>query len=329
MNIIPFDSAKVPAVITTMFGDTAGDLVGNASSDRFPVVSIKGKVFHIQRGDERVLVTRPGEDEPATSIEVVIVRANPNRSKVFYATGYQEGSTEKPTCYSNNGVTPEADAQEKQSTKCATCQHNQWGSRVSGDGFKGKACGDSRRLAIATVDTPKDPMLVRVPAGSMKSLEEYGKILAARGVPPQAVVTKISFDHSVAHPSLVFKPVGLIGDPQQLAEIKEMVESDIVASIVGLPKTSAALTEAKKAAETADAVERVVATAANTKKVDTPVAAPAAKPAKPAPAPAPVQEVGPAPVAQSVSAPPAVMTATTGTVESDIQSMLDEMNFDD
>lgn len=311
MNIIPFSSGKVPAAITAMFGDSGKELLGNAASGGFPVVSIKGKVFHIQRGDERVLITKPGEDDPAASIEVVIVRANPNKSKVFYADGYQEGEKSKPTCYSNSGIAPEADAQEPQAKKCAVCPHAQWGARITSDGRKAKACSDSRRIAIATLDTPNDPMLVRVPAASMKALEEFAKILAARGVPPESVVTKIGFDYSVAHPALTFKPVGLIGDADVLAEIKQSRESEIVAKIVGLlpvdtdqyqvteaadepvkaiaaaqapapaPTKPKAQTKPTKSAE--ESVDAAVAAAAGTKKVavrveeEPPAPAPAAK----------------------------------------------------
>lgn len=321
-SVIPFDSAKVPSTITTLFGDTAGDLVGNASSGGFPVISIKGKVFHIQRGDERTLITKPGEDDPAASIEVVILRANPNRSKVYYSEGYQEGERAKPTCYSNNGIAPEADAQEPQSKKCATCAHNQWGARITSDGRKAKSCSDSRRLAIATLDTPNDPMLVRVPAASMRSLEDYGKILAARGVPSQAVLTKIGFDYSVAHPALTFKPVGLIGDAGQLQEIKTASDSDLVAQIVGTKPTiepanepdadaapapaqatpAAPKPEAVKvpAATKAEAVEKAVAAAATTTKVNVPVE----------------------------KAAPAVAT-NSAALEDQIAGMIDGMDFDD
>lgn len=330
MNIIPFESAKVPAVITQMFGNAAGDLVGTAASGGFPVVSIKGKVFHIQRGDERTLITKPGEDDPAASIEVVIVKANPNRSKVFYANGYQEGESAKPNCYSNDGIEPAADAQEPQSKKCATCAHNQWGARVTSDGRKAKACSDSRRIAIATVDTPADPMLLRVPAASMKAMEDYGKQLAARGLPPQAVVTKIGFDYSVAHPQLTFKPVGLIGEPGLLNEIKKVADSELAATIVGtkpmVPQQSEAAAPAVVDEEAAPEVEVKVAPPAAPKPV-------AAKP-KPAPKADPVEEA----VAAAATTKKATVKVETEVkpaakaveaAEQSIESMLGELDFDD
>lgn len=318
MNIVPFESGKVPAIVTQMFGDSAKDLVGNSASG-FPVISIKGKVFHINRGQERTLITKPGEDDPAASIEVVVLRANPNRSKVFYPSGYTEGAADKPTCYSNNGIEPEADAAAPQSKKCATCAHNQWGSRITENGAKGKACSDSRRIAIATLDAPNDPMLVRVPAASMKSLEEYGKVLAARGLPSQAVVTKIGFDYSVAHPALTFKPVGLIGDPKHLAEIKAASETEIVAQIVGMQPV---------APSEAPAIEHEPAPAPETPKVSAPKAAPTK--ATLTPEAAAERAVAAAAATQKVSVTVEKPAATnTAALEKQIGSMIDEMDFDD
>lgn len=321
MNIIPFDSGKASNAIATVFGsNTSNDLVGSAGNTGFPVISIKGKVFHITRGGERTLITKPGEDDPASSIEVVIVKANPNKSKVFYANGFVEGENAKPTCYSNNGIEPESNATEPQAKKCATCVHNQWGSKMTNEGKKSKACSDSRRLAIATVDTPNDPMLLRVPAASMKALEEFGKILAARGVRPEAVVTKVGFDYSVAHPALTFKPIGLIGDVEQLQSIKAAADSELAAEIVGMKPVT-------PASETDDADDT-----------------PAAPAAIQAPAPAPVPKVAaPKPAAKAVDAAVAAAATTkkvevkveaapaagTAALESEIGSMIDGMDFDD
>lgn len=324
MNIINFDSGKVPSAIAAIFGNTADELVGNSASGGFPVISIKGKVFHIQRADERTLITKPGEDDPAASIEVVIVRANSNRSKVYYAGNYVEGSDAKPTCYSNSGIEPEADAQEPQAKKCATCVHNQWGSRITTDGRKGKACADSRRIAVATTDAPADPMLLRVPAASMKALEEFGKQLSARGVPFQAVVTKIGFDYSVAYPSLTFRPVGLIGDADLLAEIKRVGESEIAAQIIGVKPTSAKTQseveeEAAPVPAPAPAIEATPKPAAKAPKAD-PVAAAvsAAEETKKVPV-----KVEAAPKAAKSAPKPAA------SIEETLEGMLDELGFDD
>jgi len=202
----------------------------------FPVISIKGKVFHIQRGDVRELVTKTGtDDEPAPSLEVVILSVNPNKSKVYYNTGFIEGSVAKPTCYSNNGVEPAADAEEQQSKKCNICPHNQWGSRITDSGGKGKACGDSMRLCVSAAGMINDPMLLRVPAATLKTLGLYGTQLSKRGVEPQYVVTKVGFDYNVAHPALTFKAVRFV-EESELALVEDTLveESELIDQITGV-----------------------------------------------------------------------------------------------
>ena len=226
------------------------------SAGGYPVVSIKGKVFHVQRGDERQLVTKPGDDEEAAgSLEVVILSANPNKSKVYYDGGYTEGSTDKPVCYSNDGIAPAADAEDPQSKKCATCPHNQWGSRISDNGNKVKACTDSMRLAIAPAGQINDPMLIRVPAASLKTLGSYGSQLAKRGVGPEDVITKIGFDYSVAHPALTFKAVRFV-DEAEAAEIEQVLadEKETIGNITGVCGGTA--TEAETRAELAPALKK-------------------------------------------------------------------------
>jgi hypothetical protein len=332
MNIIPFDAqgaSTAIAQINQAFRATAKDLVGNSAGAGFPVVSIKGKVFHIQRGDEKTLVTKPGEDDPAASIEVVIVRANPNRSKVYYKGGYVEGSVDKPMCSSNDGVKPSADAAQPQSKTCAVCPHNQWGSKITESGAKGKSCSDSRRLAIATADAPADPMLLRVPAASMKNLEEYGKMLDARGVSYQAVVTRVGFDYTVAYPSLSFKPVGLIGEADTLRTIQRMQEAEIVRNIIGLVDTPATQEEANGDLGTVVASQPTVANvnvAAPAVAAPAPRAKVAAKPAVPAvdPVDAAVAAANPA-----KKATVKVEVAASESLDDQISSMLAGLSFDD
>ncbi len=233
-NIIPFNSAELPAFIARGF-EVTNDLLVSGNGG-FPTISIKGKVFTLKRGDEKTLITKPGtDDEPASSLEVVILKAGPagdKLAKVFYTSGFTEGSDAKPTCYSNDGIKPSANAQEPQSKTCAGCPNNIWGSRISEDGTKGKLCSDSKRLAIAPAGQINDPMLLRVPAASLKALTQFGQQLAKRGVPYQAVVAKIGFDYTVAHPALTFKPVGFV-DEATMNAVKEMMESELVKKITG------------------------------------------------------------------------------------------------
>jgi hypothetical protein len=314
--MIPFDSAKLPAYLKPK-GGVANMFAAAVSAGGFPVVSIKGKVFHIQRGDERLLVTKPDDpDEPAASIEVAVVGVNPNKSKVYYGAGFQEGSVEKPTCYSNDGIAPAADAQEPQAKKCALCAHNQWGSRISDNGSKGKACSDHMRLAVAPAGQLNDPMLLRVPAASLKALGQYGDLLAKRGVTPQQVITKVGFDYSVAHPALTFKPLRFVTE-EELAEIAETAQQDVVSQITGTGTGASAENEAFESPK--------------------PAPAPAPAPKKSAALTAAVEEAASMPsapvkveaeVVEDAPAKPKKAKAAPVTVD-DIAEGLDNLDFDD
>lgn len=238
-KIIPFETAggNLPAYLKSFTTDITNGLAAHKSIS-FPVVSIKGKVWTIKRGGEKFVVPNPKDPEsPANYIDVVILAANPTKSKVWYASGYTDnGDVEgkKPDCFSRNSVTPDPDAESKQATKCAICKHNQWGSAINDKGVatKGKACQDTIRMAIATPDRLNDPHLVRIPPASIKGAGEYGEMLAKRGVPLEAVVTKLKFDAEEATPKILFSPVGFLNEAQ-FKEAQEIAKSDLVEEILG------------------------------------------------------------------------------------------------
>lgn len=209
------------------YGDdlTAGVSIG------FPVLSLKGKVFTVKEGGESEMVLNPETSNPAQVIQVVMVKANKHVSKVFYANGYEEGSTEPPTCYSNDGTVPAADSTEVQSRTCETCKNNQWGSRIADNGNKAKACSDSRRTAVAAVGDLEKPMLLRVPAASLKPLMQFGQALSKRRVPYQAVVINLTFDFTVSHPLLKFGVARAV-TVAEAKQIKELLDSETVGAIL-------------------------------------------------------------------------------------------------
>lgn len=223
----------VPAHLRHLFPAATNDDLSAGVSAGFPIISYKGKVWTIVEGETRTLVTDPVSGDPKASIEVVILKANPNVSKVYYEGGFEEGSSVKPTCYSHDGKTPGLDATDPQATKCAICPKNQWGSKVTEQGAKGKACSDSRRLAVAPVGDLKRPMLLRVPAGTLKELVAYADLLNKRQVPYQALVTKIGFDHTVAHQKFTFKPLRFLEEDEGEA-VASTLQSETIDQIVGM-----------------------------------------------------------------------------------------------
>ena len=316
-QIIPFEGGALPSYLSRF--KVTDDLSRGVSQGGFPSLSIKGKEFAIVRGDDRSLITRrneDGEDEAVRSLVAVIVKANPGISKVWYEGKFVEGQDSKPACYSNDGIKPAADAAKPQCDTCQSCLRNQWGSRITEDGKKGKECADSRRLAVAALDAIADPMLLRVPATSLKALSEYNKLLAVRGVPYQAVVTRIGFEKGAAHPSLVFKPVGFLNDAQA-DEVFTLEASDLVNQIIGLAPVAAP-------AAPAIAAPKLKAVPVDTdEEDDEPAPAPVAKPKKAKPAPVMVDEEddepAPAPVAKAKKAKPEVQMADESGADPDAQ----------
>lgn len=297
MNIIPFDSgSNLPSFLKKVdIAALNSDLTAHAGGG-FPVISIKGKVFAVVRDGEREIQMNPKDpDSAATSLNVVLLKANKGTSKVFYIKGYDKDSSEgqKPDCYSNDGVEPAADAQNKQAKKCATCPHNQWGSRVSEKGAtKGKACADAVRMAVAPAGQINDAMLLRVPPASIKALGEYGQMLAKRGVGYNMVVTKVGFDLQAESPKLTFSAVGLLDD-EGFTEVQEIAASDVVSNILGSSIAAAVAAEAPTAAEEEEAPAPVAKPKAKPVVEEEEAPAPVAKPkaaAKPAPKPAPVDD---------------------------------------
>ncbi len=236
--LIPLDSGNLPQVFKPYAVTGADEEFATGRRQGFPVVSIKGKVFHVARGDELEMLCKPGSDEPAGSIEVVVLRATPGLSRTFYKGKYVEGSVEKPDCYSVDGKAPAVDAQLPQAKSCAACPHAQWGSRITEDGKKAMACANFKRLAVAPAGMVSDPMLLRVPGASLKAWDEYVKWLAQRGLRPFMVQTKISFDWSVAYPALTFKALGVL-PADVAAEVVAERSSELCESIVGATNTEA------------------------------------------------------------------------------------------
>lgn len=275
MNIIPFDSGKsLPAYLKNFdVASLNADLTAH-SGGGFPVLSTKQKQFAVVRDGNRTTLMNPKDpDSPATYVDVVIVKANPNKSKVFYLKAWDSDSEgQKPDCYSNDGIEPAADAQNKQAKKCATCPQNQWGSKITDKGAsKGKACSDSVRLAVAPAGQLNDPMMLKIPPASIRTLGEYGQMLAKRGVGYNMVVTKIGFDPEAQH-AFTFKAVGLLDDAG-FEQAQQMAQTDVVQNILGLNGSSAA----------------PAVTAAPAVQEEAPAPAPKPK-AKPAAAPAPKSE---------------------------------------
>jgi hypothetical protein len=278
------DMSQLPAHLQGMAGQN-DDLSGGVSQG-YSVLSYKGKTWALSQGGNRTIIMRPNSvDEPASALEVVIVKANPHLSKVYYPGGYVEGSDAKPVCYSNDGHGPAADAVQPQCSTCAGCPRNAWGSRITENGSKGKECSDSRRVAVVPSGDLGNPMLLRVPAATLKDLAAYADMLSRRNAPYCAVVTRIAFDPSVAHPKFTFKALRWLS-ADEAAKVAETLNMDVIGHITGTAERGAAMAN--------DGLGQAPA--------HVQIAAPAPQAAPQRPAPAPARAVAPPPAAVAPAA---------------------------
>lgn len=218
-NVAEFDKSALPSRLAQALGGTdANDDLSSGVSGGFSVISFRGSKWRVKHsGDETLL--KDGDGETLASIRVVMLKANKHISKNYYEGGFVEGSTDAPSCWSVDGSKPDPSIENPIHPVCATCPKNQFGSRISDNGSKGKACSDSRRVAVVPEgDYENDqfggPMLLRVPAASLSELAQFGKAMKAKGFPYNTIVTRISFDPDTAYPRLKFNAVRPINDSE-------------------------------------------------------------------------------------------------------------------
>ena len=185
---------------------TTKALMGGSGNGGGKRISIRGNVFRMMVDGKEIA---QNEDR---AMNIIIAAANANVSRTFYAGTYQEGQAMAPTCWSNDGVTPDIKAEQPQASKCASCSQNIKGS---GQGDS-RACRFSQRLAVLLEnDIRGDVYQLTLPAQSIfgatengkMPLQSYAKFLGSHGLPVTAVVTEMRFDTASATPRLTFKAV--------------------------------------------------------------------------------------------------------------------------
>ena len=122
----------------------------------------------------------PGETETVKEFSGVILYHHALYS--FYREKYVGGNN-PPACGSYDGVT----GQGVPGGTCASCPLNQFGSGENG----GKACKNHRRVYILR-EGEILPLLLSLPAGSLKAYSRYVKRLLARGKKTNSVITRFS-----------------------------------------------------------------------------------------------------------------------------------------
>lgn len=239
-QLVVQSQAQLPAHLQALAGfqSVGMDLAAQASMGGHPRISIKAARFRLvdASGEETLVQT--------TYLDVIIVDANPNKSKNYYAQAYNPADTEfkAPDCSSNDGIAPSQASTAPQCGSCAACPHNVWGSKITASGAQTKACADSQRLAVVLADNPTGPVYeLKVPAASIANIANYAKTLAQRGIPIPGIVTRVSFDTKTDYPKLVFAPAPQgWATPEQVAAVTKVMGTEEVDVCTGRKEHAAA-----------------------------------------------------------------------------------------
>ena len=206
-NISVFNPAQVPSFAQNgELSETAKALMGGTlnSSKR---ISIKGGVFRLVAGGKEMASIEERH------LDVIVVKAAPKVSRIFYAKSYDGDNITGPDCWSNDGEKPDASIKAAQAPTCMTCKQNIAGS---GQG-NSRACRYQQRLAVMLADNPDEVLQLTLPAtsvfgkedGDKRPLQAYVRHLALASPPVdvEKIVTRMKFDTKAESPKLFFSPV--------------------------------------------------------------------------------------------------------------------------
>lgn len=176
--------------------------IGAGIAPRAPKLSVTtAKQWAITKDGQTMILPQP-------TVRGVLVASAENITKAWYAKAYTPGSTEAPDCYSNDGRIPAPGCKAPQSSNCAQCPKNAFGSHpVTG---RGKACGDRKLVVLVWEGLPNELMTFNVPTMSMQSLRKIDTELRNHNIPIQSVMVEMSFDPAVQYPVVKIAAVGFI-----------------------------------------------------------------------------------------------------------------------
>ena len=226
-NIALFNPSNVPSFVRNHeLSETAKALTGGGVGNSTQRISIKGGVFRLLAGGKEIAAI----DE--RFLDVIIVKAAPKVSRIFYAKSYDGDNITGPDCWSNDGDRPDASAENKQAASCMSCPQNIAGS---GQG-NSRACRYQQRLAVVLENNIEGAVLqLTLPAtsvfgkedGDKRPLQAFARNLALQNPPisPEMVVTRMKFDTKAEAPKLHFAPNRWL-TPEEYEIVKAQGESD-------------------------------------------------------------------------------------------------------
>ena len=112
-----------------------------------------------------------GQEVPNNKADVRILAVVGERS--WYGEEYDADKAQVPSCYALNSDSPHDEAMDPQSSACATCEKNKWGSAPKG---RGKACREGARVIVVPAGTALEiaPMSsAKIPVTSLTAIQSF------------------------------------------------------------------------------------------------------------------------------------------------------------
>jgi hypothetical protein len=285
-NVSLFNPSQAPAFARNAeLSETTLALAGGNGASGVKRVSIKGGVFRLMSAGKEIAAI----DE--RHLDVIIVKAAPKISRVFYAASYdKDAAAAAPDCTSADGEKPDAGVKNKQSATCAQCAQNIAGS---GNG-QSRACRYQQRLAVVLANNPDgDVMQVTLPAASIfgkeeggkRPLQAYARYMAAQTPPVNldTIVTRMKFDTKAESPKLVFEAARWLTDDEYTSAQEQAKSSDAAKAVSATPAALDGVPAAPLALEGKRPAAATVAALPEQEEEEAPAPAPKAKKAKAAP----------------------------------------------
>jgi hypothetical protein len=168
-----------------------------------------------------------GTKNPGPLSVVILDFASVNE---FHDRPYKKGEEMPPACFAvglePNNLVPHETSPDKQADDCRTCANNEWGSNGAG-----KACSNTRLLAVCLPDADADEILtLKVSPTGVKAFDAYvSSVKSQFSKPPIGVITEIYFDPNLTYGSLRFKPAGLNENVGPHFELKKQARDRVLA----------------------------------------------------------------------------------------------------
>lgn len=190
-------------------------------------------------GTDEKIFTLPNGDTSDTLSVIIVDFVSYN---AYYDKPWNPNAIVPPNCFSLGlepaGMVPSENSPDLQAESCAACWANQWKSSPTS---AGKACSNTKLLAVIAPDDPEAPlMLLKVTATALKNFDAYVTGVARSFQrPPRGVITEITFDPNLKYSSLRFgNPIACTPDQLALAYSRRedamtrlMVEPDVSAFV--------------------------------------------------------------------------------------------------